>query len=139
MFLTKLGKSDRAFFKVARDISFLSDHPCRHGAVLVDGHKIISSGYNSQTRCSTIQKNIDDRFFNECCHRGTLHAEVDALLPFIRKHQSLPNAILYIYRENKLGETSLSKPCPRCMKIIKDLGIKKIKYTTENGFVVEKI
>ena len=33
----------------------------------------------------------------------------------------------------------ISRPCPSCMAAIKDLGIKDIYYTTNDGFAHEKI
>lgn len=33
----------------------------------------------------------------------------------------------------------MSRPCPNCMAAIKDLGIKHIYYTTNDGFVYENL
>lgn len=33
----------------------------------------------------------------------------------------------------------MSRPCPRCMELIKEQGIKKICYTTNDGYVDERI
>ena len=33
----------------------------------------------------------------------------------------------------------MSRPCPSCMAAIKDMGIKHIYYTTNDGFVYENL
>ena len=45
---------------------------------------------------------------------------------------------IYLYREYKDGNLGPSRPCPSCMTLMRELGIKKIYYTTEDGFVEEK-
>lgn len=32
----------------------------------------------------------------------------------------------------------MARPCPACMSAIKELGIKNIYYTTDNGYAYEK-
>lgn len=51
----------------------------------------------------------------------------------------LPNATLVTYRNKKDGSLGMSRPCDRCMQLIKKLGIKKLLYTTDNGFAEEKL
>lgn len=46
---------------------------------------------------------------------------------------------IYLYREYKDGSLAPSRPCPSCMAMLRDLNIKKIMYTTEDGFAEEKI
>ena len=46
---------------------------------------------------------------------------------------------IYLYREYKDGKLAPSRPCPSCMAMLRDLNIKKIMYTTEDGFAEEKI
>lgn len=45
---------------------------------------------------------------------------------------------IYLYREYKDGGLAPSRCCPSCMAMLKELGIKKIFYTTEDGYVEEK-
>ncbi len=42
---------------------------------------------------------------------------------------------IYISYTNGLG---MARPCPACMAAIKELGIKNIYYTTDNGYAYEK-
>lgn len=45
---------------------------------------------------------------------------------------------IYLYREYKDGSLAPSRPCPSCMVMLRDFGVKKIYYTTEQGYVEEK-
>lgn len=58
------------------------------------------------------------------CSSGMLHAEIAALLPVINKFD-LSQAVIYVYRENKLGQLAICRPCKGCMSFIKACGIKK--------------
>lgn len=134
--MAQLSKTDRSFFKAAQSISLLSDHRCRVGCVIVDKHRIISSGHNSNTKCHAIQARLDTKHFN-CFCTGKLHAETSAIIPLLKTRQSYHGATLYTYREYQDGCLAMSRPCPRCMELIKQLGITKLKYTTTDGFVTE--
>ena len=136
--LSGLSRKERVFFNAARAVSELSDHHFQLGCIVVDHHRIISSGHNSRTKCHRLQAELDQKFFGTTSN-GPVHAEVDALLPLINKHTDLSNATLYIYREDKSQNTAMARPCPRCMSLIKKYGIKKIKYTTYDGIATEKI
>lgn len=46
---------------------------------------------------------------------------------------------LYIYRIRKDQEFGLARPCASCMAAIKDLGIRHIYYTSDSGYVYEKL
>ena len=46
---------------------------------------------------------------------------------------------LYVYIVRKEQPLGLSRPCLSCMAAIKDLGIKEIYYTTNNGYTYEYI
>lgn len=133
-----ISKSERAYFNAAKAISKLSDHKQQLGCVVVNNHHIISSGHNSATKCHRLQAQIDKQYFG-CDCMGPVHAEVDALLPLIKNRVDLTNSTIYIYRRHKDNTNALARPCPRCMQLIKEQGIKKIKYTTEDGYASEVI
>ena len=137
-FPSTLSKTKRAYFKAAESISTLSNHRCRVGCVVVNKHKIISSGHNSANKTHAFQARLDKRTFGcECA--GFLHAETDALLPLIKNRVDLSNASIYVYREKKDNTKGMARPCPRCMSIIKSCGIKYINYSTADGFAEEVI
>ena len=132
-----LSKTKKSYFKAAEAISLLSDHKCQLGCVIVNNHKIISSGHNSNSKGHGFQKRLDEKFFNDGKSRGCKHAEIDALLPLIRNKYDLSRASIYVFRKHKSGDLAMARPCPRCMSIIKEQGIRKIEYTTDFGFASE--
>lgn len=134
--MSHLTRTERSFFKAAQSVSYLSDHRCRIGCVVVDKHRIISSGHNSNTKCHPIQAALDTKHF-ECFCTGKLHAETSALLPLLKSKEDFSRATIYTYRECKDGSLAMSRPCPRCMELIKQLKITRIKYTTDCGYATE--
>lgn len=138
LFPTTLGKAKRAYFNAAQGVSTLSDHRCHIGCVVVNKHKIISSGHNSAQKTHAFQARLDKRTFScECA--GPLHAETDALLPLIKSRVDLSNASIYVYRSMRDGTQGMARPCPRCMSIIRSCGIKTINYSTADGFAEELV
>ena len=130
-----IGEAKLAYFRAAESMSFLSDHRFRLGCVNVKGHRIISSGHNSATKTHSLQAKIDTQYF-KCDCSGFVHAEVDALVPLIEQHIDLTQASIYVYRSSCNGR-GMARPCPRCIYLIKKVGIRKINYSTPDGFVEE--
>lgn len=133
-----LSKTKKAYFNAAKSVSTLSNHRCQIGCIVVNKHKIISSGHNSADKTHAFQAKLDKEMFNcECA--GYLHAEISALLPLIKNRIDLTGASIYVYRGMKSGGHGMARPCPRCMSIIRKCGIKSINYSTDMGFAEEVI
>lgn len=133
-----MTKTQISFFNVAKHVSKLSDFPkVNVGAIVVNKHRIISSGCNSAQRTHRIQVEYNKKRFNEPS-TGMLHAEISALLPLINK-TDLSKADVYVYRELRNGNLGMSRPCKACMALIKELGIRKVFYTTNDGFAEEAL
>lgn len=131
-----LTQRERTFFKAAKAVSELSDHKFKIGCVIIDKHRIISSGCNSNTKCHPIQADIDKRMFNcECL--GKLHAEMAAIIPLLKYKPDLTRATIYTYRQHADGSTAMARPCSRCINFMKEQGIKRIKYSTPDGYASE--
>ena len=45
--------------------------------------------------------------------------------------------VIFVYREMLDGSIGMARPCESCMAYIKDMGIKNIYYTTNDGFAHE--
>lgn len=128
------------YFKHARNIAKMSDYP-RHkiGCIVVYDNKIIGMGFNSK-KTHPLQKVYNVERFSCDNTPHCMHAEVHALAGLIHnKAINWKKVSIYNYRETKDGCLAMSKPCPSCMKLIKDLGIKDIYYTSNDGYVYEKI
>lgn len=133
-----MTKTNMAYFNAAKAVSELSDHrQHKLGCVIVDGHKIVSSGCNSHSRTHSIQAKIDSKRFG-CTCPGYRHAEVDALIPLIQRGADLSKASIYVYRQHKNGNPAVARPCCGCEQLIKECGIKKVFYSIDNGFAQEK-
>ena len=113
----------------------------RVGAVICNGKRIVSSGFNSINR---------HQFLVVSAWRGSIHAEQAAIGKLLQKnkHKELKGATIYIARignsgnlysnlcssgNRNFGNYRISKPCSRCFDLIKKVGIKKVVYTTNNG------
>lgn len=66
--------------------------------------------------------------------------------PFV--HKNLSNSVIYVVRITKTSVHidneeyyfyANSKPCEECIKKMLQCGIKKVVYSTENGFVSSKV
>ena len=133
--------AQRGFFRAADAVSSLSNHnQSKLGCVLVDKHRIISSGHNSSTRCSPLQKKMDvSRFGSPDQHKGPVHAETACLLPLIRQGYDMSRSDLYIIRRHRNGSLALSRPCPGCMSLLRANGVRRVFFSVEGGYAVERI
>lgn len=134
-------KKQQSFFRVADAVASLSDHKqTKLGCVLVDKHRIISSGHNSSTRCSPLQKQMDTaRFGFPDQHKGLVHAETACLLPLIRQGYDMSRSDLYIVRRHRNGSLALSRPCPGCMSLLRANSVRRVFFSVEGGFSEERI
>lgn len=132
-----MTKTEKAMFRAAKAMSEMSDYKVKVGCVVANKRRIISSGFSSDSKRHRIQAILDKETLGcECL--GKLHAETMALLPLIRNGVDLSKVSIYIYRQHKDGSLACAKPCARCEKLIKKLGIKRVYFTVENGFAEEK-
>lgn len=92
----------------------------KHGAVIVKGGRVISTGINKDRSHPRI---VSSEHIKDHC---SVHAEVDA----IKKAKDVTGATIYVARVNRRGKARDSRPCSRCYEVIRSNGIKKIVYTT---------
>jgi deoxycytidylate deaminase len=91
-------------------------------------------GFNSQKThplAKRFQKNKD---------AITLHAEIDCIRECLRHERDLSRATLYVgrlkYDHAQHGELiwGMAKPCKGCMQAIEAFNIKRVVYSTDDGF-----
>ena len=125
--LTRPGWDDY-YLGIARAVAARGDCIRRqHGAVIVKGHKIVSTGYNgaapkSEYSCGATglcPRNLDPNARHsqgeyDLC--WATHAEANALLR--ASWDDMQDATIYITGE----------PCPGCTKLIKSAGIARIVF-----------
>lgn len=134
-----LTKSDYRYFDKARQTATISDCPDFNiGCVAVYQGNIISIGCNCnkthplQQKYNRYRKHSDKML-------PKLHAEINCTNSIRHLDINFSKVKLYIYRIRKDQPFGLSRPCPSCMAAIKDLGIKDIYYTTNDGYTYERI
>lgn len=89
----------------------------RHGAIIVHGNRIISTGYNRYILTCYRKKRI------------TVHAEMDAINncpPSFLKTKQLQ---MYVVRIGLSGNLLNSRPCDHCTRQIEKKGIKVVRYS----------
>lgn len=115
------------YFDIAKKMSKFSDHPQHKiGACIIYKSRIVSMGFNR------MRTNPNSTTYNQ-----HTHCELDCVLRADR--DKLKGATIYIYRENRHGVPSNSKPCPFCHELLKKVKIKTVIYSYDGGFVKENI
>jgi len=107
-----------------------STYKIKVGAVIFNKGEFISSGHNYG--CRSI-KNHHPKFRKE---KYSIHAEVDAI---IRAKQDLKGASILVVRVNNQNQFRLSKPCEKCRKYLKHVGVKKVYFSISEFPYIERM
>lgn len=127
------------YFHKAKKSAQISDFTRTHiGCVAVYQGNIIGIG------CNTNKTHPTQKYYNRYREYSEklpakLHAEINCLNQIKHLDINFSKVKLYIYRIRKDQPFGLSRPCPSCMAAIKDLGIKGIYYTTNDGYCYERL
>ena len=121
------------YFKMAYNEMEKSDHSTRFGAVLVLKNGKVFSSHNKDSKTHPWLKK------HYPFYAVSIHAELAVLLSVntYRHGYDIKNSTMYIYREDKWKIIKPAKPCPYCLEILKDAGVKKVVYSDWNGFKTE--
>ena len=134
-----LRNADYRYFDKARQIANISDYNKIHiGCVAVYQGQVIGLG------CNCNKTHPTQKYYNQYRKQSDsmlpkLHAEINCINQIKQLDISFSKVKLYIYRVRNDQPFGLSRPCPSCMAAIKDLGIRDIYYTTNDGYVYEKL
>lgn len=133
-----ITKSDYRYFDKARQAAMISDYYKTHiGCVAVYQGAVIGIGCNCN-KTHPIQKKYNNYRKLSDTMLPKLHAEINCINSIRHLDINFSKVKLYIYRIRKDQPFGLSRPCPSCMAAIKDLGIKDIYYTTNDGYCYER-
>ena len=124
-----LSNKEKRYLQIARKMANKNSHEqFSHGAVLVKGGSIISFAFNKNKVSSFASR------FRDCERDGfaTRHAELSCVLNLNRSQTE--GAIIYCVRVGKGGTLRMSKPCDMCLKALQFTGVKKVVYSTGNGY-----
>ena len=113
----------------------------RIGTIITYKGTVLAKGWNSNKTHST------QAYFNKARYKNTgnhylpdkIHAEIMALNKIKYLDIDFSKVEIYNYREFKDGTMAMCRPCPACMKMIKEMGIRIIHYTTPDGYATEKL
>ena len=130
---------DYKYFTKAKQVATISDYSKIHiGCVAVYQGQIIGVGFNCNKTHPT--QHYYNRYRKQADNMlPKLHAEIRCLNQIKNFNINFSKVKMYIYRIRKDRPFGLSRPCPSCMAAIKDLGIKDIYYTTNDGYCYEKL
>lgn len=109
------------------------------GAVIICGNKVLSTAVNSNKTHPIMD------FYNRVMpwtKIAYLHAEMSALIKahlLIRNSKCLNKATVYVARKLNKDGYGYARPCDACRQALKDAGIHKVVYTTDDGFAEEYI
>lgn len=134
------NKRTKRYFDMAKTASHRSDfNNYKLGAVVIYRGGLLAMGYNS-TKTSPVQKKYNRMrgYDVEASDvQNSVHAEVSCLSKIKYLDIDFSKVTLYVYREHKNGTKAMARPCPACRKMIKDMGIKEVWFTTEDGYGYE--
>ena len=136
---------DAHLFKIARECSLKSDYTsncssAKIGCVVTYKRTILAKGFNSDKTHTTQAKYNKWRYREEAGNKylpSKVHAEAMALQKIKYLDIDFSKVHVYNYRETKNGEIAMARPCPSCMAMIQELGIKYVHYTTDCGYAKE--
>ena len=125
---------DKKMIKHALEVSNQSDfHKYHIGCVVAYKNKILNASYNTK-KTHPIQKKFNTVRYKMDSTPHCMHAEIHAISPIMNNDIDWKNVTVYIARKrNEDGKNGMARPCATCMKVMKELGIRNIVYTTDFG------
>lgn len=134
-----LSNTDYKYFDKAHQIATISDYKKTHvGCVAVYQGQVIGLGCNCN-KTHPIQKKYNRYRKPSDSMLPKLHAEISCLNQIKHLDINFSKVKLYIYRIRKDQPFGMARPCPSCMAAIRDLGVRNIFYTTNDGYAHEKL
>ena len=134
-----LSKSDYKYFDKAKRIAAISDYNKIHiGCVAVHQGNIIGIA------CNTNKTHPTQKYYNRFREESDilmpkLHAEINCINQIKHLNINFSKVKLYIYRIRNDRPYGMSRPCPSCMAAIRDIGIRDIYYTSNDGYDYERM
>lgn len=129
------------YFQKARQAAEISDYKRTHvGCIAVYQGNIIGIA------CNTNKTHPMQKYYNRYRYHPQasyfypkLHAEINCISSIRHLDINFSKVKLYVYRTRCDQEYGIARPCPSCMAAIRDLGIRHIYYTTNNGYAYEQV
>jgi deoxycytidylate deaminase len=119
-----------SLIKLAKKEAEKSEHKFRVGAIIYDGKRIISRGYN-QVHCWSSKLHPKFKKWDT-----SIHAEAMAIL---NAKRNLKGKSIVVVRINRNGNYMLAMPCKHCMSYLQYVGIKNIMYSINEEPYFEEV
>ncbi len=134
------GSRFARFVQLTKKMAELSNYEqYRLGATIILNGQVIGRGFNAP-KSDPMQKKYNRNRINIPDNSPHfIHAELAALKKALIFKPDLTGAEIYIYHMGSKNQQKMARPCAGCMAAIKKHGIKKIIYSTDDGFAVEYI
>lgn len=123
----KLSNREKSFLLATLDIAKTSTCSIKHGAMIVaSGSQILAKGTNVMRNDAHL---FEDFERPQRPYGVSEHAEEAA----VRKagNSNLKGATIYVARVDKHAMPAMSKPCLSCDKLLRQVGIRKVVYTSD--------
>lgn len=108
------------YMMTAKEEATKSNYKQQLGAVIVSGNRILSKGYNQIRHCK-----VGKRYSP---WENSVHAERNACSKIDK--DKLKGTTIFVFRQYSDGSPALAMPCEDCMKMIIELGIKRVYFST---------
>lgn len=111
------------------------------GCVVASKSRVLAAGFNTYKTHPLQLKYNRYREFNDLSGEtpAALHAEIAALSQIVDEDIDWGKLDIYVYRLRRDQPYGLAAPCPACMQLIKDLGIRSVWYTGNDGIYHKEI
>jgi len=117
-------------YNFAIEVAKSSPSKKKVGALLLNRSRVVVSATNLETKSHPTQAKFAQRV--GLCEKIYLHAEIAALVKCREECDTI-----VVARVNPQGKLRMARPCPICELALKEAGISKIHYTTNQGFLYE--
>lgn len=118
--------------EVARSLLYLPQSKFKHFTFICERNKIVCTGFNTSFKTHTIAHKFGHRF-------SCIHSELSAINCFKYKLSLLSKYRIINVRIHADGSLGNSRPCIHCQYMLSSFGIRRIMYSTKNGFVEETL
>jgi len=98
-----------------------------HFSFILRKNTLLCVGWNDTWKTSPMAKKYGYRF-------NCTHAELDAIRNFPYPPRLLRACKMVNIRILKDGSIGLAKPCKRCIRLLKDFGLKEVWYSSATAF-----
>lgn len=119
---------NESYYDLAIEVAKSSPSRKQVGAILLRKGKVVTSATNLERKSHPLQAKFADRV--GLSEKIFLHAEISALVKCREECDTI--VVARVNSQNKLRN---AKPCPICALALKEAGIDKVHYSTDDGFL----